>query len=453
MEVVENKIDELNSELVVKINKEDYYPSYEKQLKDYRKKVNLPGFRNGKVPLKVIENRYGKALLAEELNQLLSQQLNEHIEQNDLRVLGQPLPKKDGEKGDWEQPGDFEFSYEVGLAPDFELKFSEKDKFKFYKVKIDDKLIDKQLEDLRRRYGKMSQVEEANEKDLVLGVFQELDKSGEVKEDGIIHESSIGIEFTEDKKVKKQLIGLKVGESIEVDPFKVSKGEADTAAMLGIKKEELPGISKKFRFTAKEIKRIDLAEVDQEFFDKIYGEGNVTSEDELREKISEDLARMFERDSDKVFFNQVIEVLMEKHPLNLPDEFLKRWITETGGEDITREKVEEEYEQYAKGLRWQLLQGRLIETHNLGANEEELTGFTMQLMANNYAQYGVPAPAEDELRKSAIEMLTKNRDEARKIQDMLYENKLQQFFKSYVKLSEKEVSYDDFVKIANKEKK
>jgi trigger factor len=452
MEVIEQRIDDLNAELVIRIQHEDYKEQYEEALRKIRKQVNIPGFRSGKVPTQVIKKRYGGSVLAEELQKIINQGLNDHINGNKLDILGGPLPKEDSKApGDWENPGQFEFTYQLGLSPKFDLKFG-KEKYRFYKVKVDDKLVDQQIDDFRRRYGKLSEADDIEEKDLVLGVFQELDKKENVLEGGITHESSISMEFIEDK-ARKPLLGLKVGESVVLNPEKVSKGDADMAAMLGVTKDQLKGLSDKFRFTVKSIKRIELADLGQDMYDKIFGPGQVTDAEQMRERIKTDLVGMFERDSDRLLLKEITDDLMERHKIALPDAFLKRWIVESseGENQLTMEQVEGDYENYSKSLRWQLIENKLITENNLTAGEEELVNFTMGLLARNYQQYNVPLPDTAELEASARRVLG-NRDEARKIGDMLYEQKLTQFFKTEARLSEKEVSYDDFLKIARGEK-
>ena len=448
MEVIEEKKDDLNAELVVKIEPSDYKENYEKSLRKHRKQINLPGFRNGKVPIPVVKKKYGKSILADELNNILNQAIYEHITKNNLDVLGNPLPSnKDDEAGDWDNPKTFEFKYEVGLAPEFEVNLTPKQKFKYHKVKIDDKLIDQQIEDLTRRYGKMESAEVSEEKDMLLGQFAELDKSGSPKEEGVQHSSTISIEYVEDKKTKKKLIGLKVGDSIELNPEKVSKGEEDMASMLGIDKERVKELSKKFEFKVTEIKRIDPAELNQELFDKLFGEGNVKSEEGLRKRIQEELEKNFTRDSDRLFYREFAEQLKVKLKLKLPDEFLKKWIMTSNEKPITEEQLEQEYEGYAEGLKWQLIQNKLIKENDLKVEDQEVIDFTKGLILNNYAQYNMPFPGEEELEKNARSVL-ENKEEARRVYDMLYDQKILEHVKNTVKLNEKEVAHEDFVKMA-----
>ncbi len=450
MEVVEEKIDDLNAVLTIKVNPEDYKEKYENGLKMARKSVNIPGFRPGHVPMGMIKKKYGASILAEEMNKLINESLHKHITDNNLDVLGNPLPKEDDKGGDWDNPGDFEFNYEIGLAPSFDLKLSSKNKFNYYLIKPDGEMIDKEVENMRRRYGALEPVDTCEGEEMLLGQFVELDENGKPKEGGIMHTSSISVEFLDSDDAKKMFKGKKVGDSIELNPEDVSKGDADKAAMLGIKQDELAGISDKFSYTITEIKRMKLAEMNQEFFDKIFGEGVVSSEKELREKISADLSNMFRNDSDKMLRRDVSEKLVEDLKLPLPDTFLKRWIKASNEKPVTDEQIEEEYEAYSNGLRWQLIENRLIKDNDLKVEHEEVMHYTKGLIANNFAQYGMPVPEDAELTKNA-ESVLQNQDEARRVYQNLYDAKVLEYLKNTVKLNEKEVSYDEFVKLASKE--
>lgn len=448
MNVIRENVDALNAVLKVQIAPEDYQGKVEKALEDYRKRANIPGFRKGKVPMGLVKKQYGKGVLAEELNKTVNEALYNYLNAEKVEILGNPIPKYDAEvKGDWDNPSDFEFQYEIGLTPEFEIKLSGRNKFDYVKVKIDDKLVDQQIDDLRRRYGKLIAGEEVTGTELVLGQFVELDENGEIKEGGVMNSSTVSIEFVEDKATLKELKGKKVGDKLVVDPAKLAKGEADLAAMLGVTKEDLPNLNDKFQFTINEIRKMEMAELNQELFDKLFGEGEVKSEAEMRERISNDMNGMFDGDSDRLFTRKVYDHLIEKTEMALPDEFLKRWIKMSNQKEITDEQIEAEYDEYAKGLRWQLIQGKLFKDNEVKINPDEALEFTKSLLVSQYAQYSIPAPEDNELTESARKVLA-NQEEANRVYDMLAERKLTELFKGIVKLNEKEVSYDEFVKLA-----
>lgn len=449
MKVVREDIDALNAVLKVEIAPSDYEDTVKKELDRYRKTAKIPGFRPGAVPFSLVKKQYGKSVLADELNKLVNKTLYDFIEDNKIAILGNPIPKEGVDvKGDFENPSTFEFEYEIGLSPEVKINLSAKDKFDYNKVKIDDTLIGKQIDDLRRRYGKLGSAEEVGGSDMILGQFVELNDDESIKEGGILHSSTVSYEFIEDAETKKALKGLKVGDKVVVNPNKVSRGGNDTAAMLGIKQDQLPSISDKFQLTINEIKRIELAELNEDLYNKLFGEGLVKDEKELKQRIAADLENMFSNDSDRLLTKFVYEDLMKNTDVKLPDDFMKRWIKLSNEKPITDEQIEAEYTSYSDSLKWQLIQNEIFKSNNIKLDNQEVLDYTKGLLVSNYAQYGIPAPADDELTKSANEVL-KNRDEVNRIYDMLAESKLNQFFKETVKLNEKEISYDDFVALAN----
>ncbi len=448
MNVTREDVDALNAIIRVEVAPADYEGKVKETLNQYRKTAKIPGFRPGHVPFGLVQKQYGKAVLSEELNKVVNESLQKFIAENKIDILGNPIPSGKGDfKGDFDKPGDFEFTYEIGLAPEFEVALSGKNKYDYHKVKIDKKLVDNQINDLRRRYGKLVSADEVDDSVMILAQFVELNDDESIKEGGILHSSTISMEFVEDKKVKKSLIGKKVGDKVIVDPMTVSKGAKDAAAMLGVKENELEGLSDKFQVTITEIKGMELADMNEELYAKLFGEGAVKDEKELRARIESDLAGMFVNDSDKLLTRAVYEDVLEKTKVELPDDFLKRWIKMSNEKEITDEQIEAEYDGYAKGLKWQLIQGKIFKDNEIKLENEEVMAYTKGLLVNNYAQYGMPAPEDEELTKSAMQVL-QNKEEGSRIYDMLAEQKLTTFFKETVKLNEKAISYDEFVEMA-----
>lgn len=448
MNVVRKDVDALNAKLTVQVSPADYEGKVNTTLENYRKQAKIPGFRPGHVPMGMVKKMHGRAVLADELNKIVNDAVYKFIQDEKIDILGNPIPGEGDEvKGNFDKPEDFEFTFDIGLAPEFEVPLSGRTKFDYVKIKVDDKLIDQQVEDLRRRYGKLSNAEEVQEKDMALAQFVELNEDESIKEGGILHSSTVSVEFIEDAKTKKALVGAKKGDQLIVDPAKVSKGGKDTAAMLGIEEAQLENISNKFQMTINEVKRMELAELNAELFDKLYGEGTIKSEEEMRQRIAADMDNMFSKDSDRLLTKSVYDTLLDKTKIELPDAFMKRWIKMSNENPITDEQLEQEYDGYAKNLKWQLIQGNIFKANDIKIDNAEAIDYTKGLLVNNYAQYGIPAPADEELTKSAMEVL-KNREEANRVFEMLAEEKLTAYFKETVKLKEKEVSYDDFVKLA-----
>jgi len=448
MNVIREDVDALNAILKIKVVPEDYASQVKDTLEKYRKTAKIPGFRPGHVPFSLVQKQYGKGVLSEEMNKVVNESLQKFIADNKIEILGNPIPQGDGNfEGDFDNPADFEFTYEIGLAPEVKISLSGKSKFDYVKVKVDKKLIDNQVEDLQRRYGKLISADEIGERDMVLAQLVELNDDGSIKEGGILHTSTVSMEFVTDKKVKKELIGKKIDDKVVVNPTSISKGGADTAAMLGITEADLETISDKFQMTINEIKMMELAELNTELYDKLFGPGTVKDEKELRARVKTDLEGMFVSDSDRMLTKAVYDSLLEKTELALPDSFLKRWIKLSNEKEITEEQIEAEYDGYAKGLKWQLIQGHIFKANEIKLENEEVMNFTKGLLVSNYAQYGMPAPDDAELTKSAMQVL-QNQEEANRVYDMLAEQKLTVYFKDTVKLNEKEVSYDEFTELA-----
>lgn len=451
MNVVREDVDALNAVLTVEVKPEDYQDKVKETLNKYRKTAKIPGFRPGHVPFGLVEKQYGKGVLSDELNKVVNESLQSYISDNKIEILGNPIPSGDDSfTGDFDKPENFSFRFDIGLAPEFTLPISGKDKFDYNKVKVDAKLIDKQIEDLRRRYGKLVSGEKVGEKDMILGQFVELNDDESIKEGGILHSSTVSMEFVEDKNTAKALKGKAVGDKVIVDPKNLPRGEADLAAMLGTTKDALTDVSSKFQFTINEIKVMELAELNQELFDKLFGEGSVSSEEELKERIKNDLEQMFVNDSDRMLIRDVYESLIEKTKVTLPDNFLKRWIKLSNEKEITEEQIDQDYDNYSKSLKWQLIQSKIFKDNELKLENDEVIEFTKGLVVSNYAQYGMPAPEDQELMQTALRIL-QNREEANRIYDMLAESKLIQYFKETVKLNEKAHDYDAFIELASKQ--
>ena len=451
MNIEKEKIDELNARIKVTLQKEDYFDSYTKSLKSYSKQANLPGFRAGKVPVGIIKKRFGKSFLADELQKVLDKSIHEYISSNELKVLGQPLPLRDEENGNWEEPDEFEFTYEIGLAPEFEVKVSPKHKINFYSVKIDKKMIDEEVDRVRRRYGALSDTEKAGAKDMILGELTEMREDGLVKEGGIHHSSTIGLEYVGDKKTKKLLTGVKVGDVLTVDPHKLSHSHDDLSRMLGITHDQVHELGDKLTFSLKvnEVKQLQPAEMDEEFFAKVLPAEATKDEETLRNQINDGLKEHFMKDSELIFKRDMNRYYSDKLKLSLPDGFLKKWIELSSEGKTSLEEVEAGYEEYSNSIKWQLIKNRIISENEIKVEFNEVQDHAKELLTQNYSQYGMPAPPEEELNEYATKYL-QNREQMEQIFEMMYEKKVIDTVKSNVKLNNKEVSFDKFKDIASK---
>ena len=448
MIVTRENVDAVNAILKVGIIPADYQNKVKAGLDKHRASMKMTGFRPGHVPMTIVQQKHGQKVLTDVLNKIVNENLYNFINENKIEILGNPIPSdKIPVKGNFNKPDHFEFTFEIGISPEINISISEKSKYDFVTVKIDDTLIAKQIEDLRRRYGKLVSSSTVGETDLILAQFAELKTDETILEGGILHSSTISMEFIEDDKIKKELLGKAIGEKVIVTPASVSRGGKDTAAMLGIKEEELSSISEKFQLTINEIKHMEMAELSQELFDRLFGEGNIKSEIELKSKIEEDLKKMFVNDSDRLLARSIFEDLILNTKIELPDAFLKRWIRLSNDKPILPEQIEAEYEGYAKNLKWQLIQGNIFKSNNLKLDNQEIIDFTKNILKSNFAQYGMPAPEDKELTETAIGLLSK-KEESTQILEMIADQKITEYFKNTVKLNEKEVSYDSFIELA-----
>jgi trigger factor len=447
MDITQTKVDNLNAVLKITLGPEDYKSQYEDALKNFRKQMNLPGFRPGHVPMSVVKKQYGRSVLADEISKVLNDTITNHIKSNEIEILGNPLPKADeSDAGNWDNPNEFKFEYELGLAPEFDIKLDKK-KVTYYSIKVDDTLIDKQVVEMSKRYGSLSEPEESGENDLLMATLIELDENDEILEGGIMNDATVSLEFISDKKTKKQLLGLKKDDSVVVDPHKISKDHDDLGRMLNKTHSEVHDIKGNFKMNINGVKRLTPSVVDQSLFDKVYGKDEVTDLEEFRLKVSEELQRGFKGDQDWLFKKDLSTELIEKIDPELPDEFLKKWIGNMNEKPITDEQIEKDYPDYSKSLKWQLISGRIMKENNITVEFEEVKNYTRQAITSQYAQYGMPV--DEENMEEYVKRAMGNREEVQRIYDMLSETKVVEFCKTAVKVKDKDVSYDDFVKMVN----
>jgi trigger factor len=435
MQISQEPIDALRAHISVTLEKADYEGRCEKILVAQRKKANMPGFRQGKVPMNMIRKQYGKGVLADELNKLLAEALQKHVEENKLDVIGNPIPSLTLEDdGDWEKPNTFTFHYEIGLSPKISLDFGWRAKFTRHTIPVDKKAIESRIKDMQRQHGKVNNVEEAGEKDMLLGTFVQLDENGEILEGGIENKGSISIEFVEEKATSKKLVGAKLNEVIILDPVKVSKGHDDLGRMLGITHEEVHTL------------KGDEHEVNQSLFDKIYPKGEVTDLKEFKVKIAEDLAGHFDRDAEWVFRRRFVVDVVEYLKIPLPEKFLKRWIVLTNEKPVSPEQVEKEFAGYADSLRWQLVQKEVMSSLDMKVTAEELEAEAMQFVGAQYAQYGMPL--DEETMSNVAKSVLAKEDERRRIADVIIERKVVDHLKTLVTIKEKSIAYEKFAALA-----
>lgn len=410
MQITKNNVDDLNATLTIKLEPTDYQPKVDIALKAQAKKANLKGFRPGTVPVALMKKMYGKGILAEEINKIINDSIYGYLKENNVEILGNPLPSLNNkDQADFDNPADMEFFFDLGLAPQFNINLSEIE-IPYYKVKVDDKMLNQHITDITKRNGNLENVEVAEDKDMLLVTFNELKDDDEIKEGGIFHNSTVALEYIEDADTKAKLVGAKIGDKIIADPTKLSHNETDMAAMLGVDKNALHGISNKFQLTVTEIRRMHAAAINQELFDKLYGEGNVTSEDEFKAKVTAELERNFINDSNNFFHREAKITLINSLTINLPKDFLMRWIVATSEKPITLEDIAHEFDHYADDLKWQLIESKLMRERGIKIEREDLVQNTKENLLELYARYNLPMLDEDALTKHAESILSKKEE-------------------------------------------
>ncbi|RXG24701.1 trigger factor [Leeuwenhoekiella aequorea] len=436
MNITRENIDELNAVLKIDIAKEDYTEKVQKVLKDYRKSANIPGFRKGHVPMGLVQKQYGKAILVDEVNKLLQENLQKYLTEEKLDVLGNPLPKDQGDLN-WESD-DYSFEFELGLAPKFEVDLKPKKAIKNYKIIVDDEMIENQIKTIQKQFGKLTNKQEVAAGDEVSGSFVN-------EEEGFEKKTTFEVDKLKGKANTSAFVGAKVDDVVTISTKGLFKEAGDYRSFLGLSEEEAKEKNLEVSFKIEEVNNRVAADLDQDLFDKLYGPGVISSVTELKEKIKEEGEGQFKQQSDQQLLNDVTEALIENTEFDLPAEFLKKWIQRSGEKELTVEQAEEEYARSEKGLRYQLIEGKVIADNKLQITFEEIKAFAKEMIKAQMAQYGQTDPADEELEGIAARILS-NQDEVKRLSEQLMNKKLLDFFKENVKLEEKEVTFDTFVK-------
>lgn len=436
MNITKENVDALNAVVKVDIIAEDYQTKVSKILEDYRKKANIPGFRKGQVPMGMIKKQYGKSVMIDEVNKLLQDALNKFLTEEKLDILGNPLPRV---KEDFNWNADtFSFEFELGLAPEFEIDLSAKNKINKYNIVATDELIDEEVKNIQARYGKMSSLDEATEHSNVTGTFVNEEKE-------INKKSTFLVNDLKGKKNEKKVIGAKKGDVIELETKELFEDDHKLQHILGVSHDIIHDLDITVTLTIEDITKTEPADLDQELFDKLFADGSVTTATQLREKIQEDAEKQFEQQGDQQLLNAVQEYLIENTKFDLPSDFLKKWLATAGEKELTTEEAAVEYDKSEKALRYQLIEGKIMKDNDIRLDYKELADYAKGFIRTQMAQFGNMNPEEKELDDIAGRIL-QNKEEAQKLQTQLISQKLLTFFKENINFKTKEVSYEDFIK-------
>lgn len=442
MNVVQQPLGEQTAILKIEVTENDYQDKVKKTLNEYRRKANVNGFRPGMAPMSMIQKMYGHSVLIDEINKLVSDALNNHITNEKLNILGEPIPYEEGQPAiDWENQKDFEFNYEIGFAPEIDVKLSKRDKLPKYIIAVGEEDKQRQLENVIQRYGKFVDTEEAGEDDLL-----KVDLTQEGENALNVEDTYVSLKVLTDAKAKKPFLKKKVGDTINVDVKKTFTNEADLAALLKVKKEDLENINPKFTATVKEVRHFENAELNQELFDKVYGEGTITSEEQMMERIEGEIRRAYDEESEYKLLLDAKEKLVKKAKIDLPEEFLKRWLLVINEGKVTQEQVDQEFEHFADDLRWQLIKDNIGKTQEIKVEETDLMEHAKRMARYQFAQYGLNNMPDEHLENFAKRIL-EDQKQVKGIIEKVYESKVLDYVKNTVNLEEKEISVEDFGKL------
>ncbi|MDD2315147.1 MAG: trigger factor [Proteiniphilum sp.] len=441
-----NKKDDVNGTIVIELEKADYQEKVDKSLNQFRQKANIPGFRQGKVPKSVIQRMYGKAVLVDEVNKLVTEELTNFIRENKLKILGEPISDDSEEmRVDLDKDEILTFYFDVALTPEFALPLDKDTEMTYYRVKLEDDLLEKQLDAYKQNYGTYASIEEeAKDTDLIKGTLTEMDGEKE-KENGQLIENAILMpSYLKEETVKNQFIGAKVGDSIVFNPKSAyDNNEAEVASLLQTTKDHVKDINADFRFDIKEVTRYQEAELNQELFDRVLGQGVVTTEEEFRTKIASELGNQFKPNADHLFIHTAKDIIVEKmKDVQFPDAFLKRWLLESNDKK-TVEEIEADYPAILEDLKFHIAKQKIVEEGGIKVEYQDIEALAAEVAKAQFAQYGMTNLPADVLQNYTKSLLEKE-ETIQNLYDRATEEKIIDWLKDNLAVTEKEISSKEF---------
>lgn len=451
MNVSREENGELNAIIHIQLNEGDYIDAVNKQLGEYRKKANVPGFRPGKVPIGMIKKMYGNSVQVEEINKKVSEVLNNYIVDEKIDILGYPLPNMEKTKPiDFGEQKDFDFFFDIGLTPQFDIKLDETIAAPYYTVTISDEEVDKAIADVKVRFGTEENPETAEITDGLQGKFTQLDEEDNVLEGGHEHTAFFKIEDLELKTVQKLFVGNAVGTKELFNPYQAFKDENKTKSVLGLENGTEDQVKANYYFEVEKIIRTTEAELGEELYKKMYPSDEIKTEEEFKVRLTDDLTKHYGRDTDRQFLADSINELIKQADLNLPDEFMKRWLMESNQGKITQEQLLQQYDSYAKTFRWQLIESKLQQEfgEEMTVNEEEIRDKVRTYFT---AMGGANAEANPQI-EGILDSVLQNQEEKQKIHNDILDEKVIALFKKHIKMKKKKVTSEKFFEIASNTK-
>ncbi|WP_340153236.1 trigger factor [uncultured Marivirga sp.] len=442
MDITLNKKDNTNASIKIILNEADYQPNVEQKIKEYRKKANIKGFRPGKVPTSYVKKLYGKSILVEEINSMLSKSLTDYIKENDLKILGEPLPnQEDAAKIDWDNQKDFEFEYTLGLVEEFDIPLNDKFKVEKHTIEVTDKVMKETMDNLTKQHGDTESVDESKAEDSLEGKLSTAD--GEVQEKVVLP-----IEDAE-KKAQKQFVGVKKGDKIKFDIEKTFKSAEAKSRLLGQNETDAQAASGEYILTVSDIKRTKPAEVNQELFDKVFGKDAVKTREEFDKKIKETIAENYDRETENLLNRDLVDNLVEKTKFDLPDDFLKNWLLLSNEGKITQEQIDKEYDLYTKDLRWNLIKNKIADANqdDIKVEHADVMDYTKKMIAEQFGAYGMADQLGENMDSFAQNYLQgENGENYRKVYEEMLNKRVLDFIKEKISIKDKKVDLDGFKK-------
>ena len=443
MNIVKEHTDELNAVLKVQLSPEDYKPKVDEAVRKYRKSVSMPGFRPGHVPEKMVRKMYGKAILADELNRLVADSVDRYITENNLQLLGNPLPKAENDLDiNWDVPSELEFSFDMALAPAVELPLPPPHNFTEYEITVGDDRVDQEVDNLTRRYGNYTSPEKTDVDSSVYGTFTELNGS-EPMEGGLKNQAFMMISKVSDESVRSRFIGLSIGDTVVFNPVVSIPSEEEVKYILGIREGDIQQYNKDWQFSLERINKVEKAPLDQDLFDQVYGEGQVGSLEEFREKIRAEIAQGYKYESEHALKHEMEDVLLGAAALSLPDEFLKRWLKHSN-EKITDEQLDREYHQYARDLKWRLIENRIFSDQQMQISKDEIENFARTMLMEQYMRYGQAHLLDEEKMTELTARYLKNQESLQRVVENLTGRKVFEYLNSIVNKTVNKVTHEEF---------
>jgi len=448
MNITQENTGNLTATIKIELNQNDYQDKVTKQLKEFQQKANVPGFRPGKVPFGMVQKMYGKGVRADEINKVLSETLEKYISENKIDTLGSPLMSEEKNANiDWENQNDFEFFFDIAIQPEIKINL-ETIKVDKFNIKADEKMIDQFVVDIQKRHGHAHSHDEAQENDIIHADSEELDENMNVKENGINTKASFAVEKIIDKDIKAKIIGLKKDDIIDIDMLKAFGSEEEVGRIMNIKNDS-EAIKSTYRLKALEISHLHEAELNEELFLKVYPQNEIKTIEEFRNRIAEEAEAYYVKESDQKLLGDVIGKLIEETSVELPTEFLKRWLLESNRNKITIEQLEADFGAYERSLKWQLIENKLITENNINVSDEEVKAYIKEFILGQY----FPKSEDEEQDKrldSIVDTIMKNEKEVKRIYDEMYDKKMIELFKDKVITNAKNITFEEFVKLVER---